>query len=232
MPSTTIKKEKSFTAYIIELVVGLFLIFGFGYVCPSWGGISTAGIQTIGIFFGLIYLISTTDFGLLIPGLLGFIAILMTRQYTPATLMAATFGSTTVVQIIFVYVLCQAIIVTGAAEFLAKWLLIRKSLQGKPYRFGFVFIFTSLMLGAFVGVGGIIFMFSLLDSIVLQLGYDKDGYFNKWMSLGSFLAAIIGMAFIPFKGLPLVIFGAILSAMAENGITLNFITYMFVIILF
>lgn len=52
------------------------------------------------------------------------------------------------------------------------------------------------------------------------------------MSLGSFVSACIGMALIPFQGLPLVIFGAILSAMAQSGIVLNYAVYMLSIIVF
>lgn len=63
MPDTGIKKQ-TYTAYIVKLLVGLFFIFVFGRVCPPWGGITQTGIQAIGIFFGLIFLLSNSEFGL------------------------------------------------------------------------------------------------------------------------------------------------------------------------
>lgn len=231
MPDTGIKKQ-TYTAYIVKLLVGLFFIFVFGWVCPPWGGITQTGIQAIGIFFGLIFLLSNSEFGLILPSLLGFLAVLLTDAYTPSSLMAATFGNSTVVQIIFAYVLCQTIISTGAGEFISKWLLTRKVLRGKPYLFCFVFFFAAWVMGAFAKIGGIVFVLALLDSLIDNLGYEKEGSFNRWMSLGSFVSACIGMALIPFQGLPLVIFGAILSAMAQSGIVLNYAVYMLSIIVF
>lgn len=231
MPDTGIKKQ-TYTAYIVKLLVGLFFIFVFGRVCPPWGGITQTGIQAIGIFFGLIFLLSNSEFGLILPSLLGFLAVLLTDAYTPSSLMAATFGNSTVVQIIFAYVLCQTIISTGAGEFISKWLLTRKVLRGKPYLFCFVFFFAAWVMGAFAKIGGIVFVLALLDSLIDNLGYEKEGSFNRWMSLGSFVSACIGMALIPFQGLPLVIFGAILSAMAQSGIVLNYAVYMLSIIAF
>ncbi|MBC5734594.1 hypothetical protein NE547_00450 [Flavonifractor sp. DFI.6.63] len=231
MPDTGIKKQ-TYTAYIVKLLVGLFFIFVFGRVCPPWGGITQTGIQAIGIFFGLIFLLSNSEFGLILPSLLGFLAVLLTDAYTPSSLMAATFGNSTVVQIIFAYVLCQTIISTGAGEFISKWLLTRKVLRGKPYLFCFVFFFAAWVMGAFAKIGGIVFVLALLDSLIDNLGYEKEGSFNRWMSLGSFVSACIGMALIPFQGLPLVIFGAILSAMAQSGIVLNYAVYMLSIIVF
>lgn len=231
MPDTGIKKQ-TYTAYIVKLLVGLFFIFVFGRVCPPWSGITQTGIQAIGIFFGLIFLLSNSEFGLILPSLLGFLAVLLTDAYTPSSLMAATFGNSTVVQIIFAYVLCQTIISTGAGEFISKWLLTRKVLRGKPYLFCFVFFFAAWVMGAFAKIGGIVFVLALLDSLIDNLGYEKEGSFNRWMSLGSFVSACIGMALIPFQGLPLVIFGAILSAMAQSGIVLNYAVYMLSIIAF
>ena len=222
MPDTGIKKQ-TYTAYIVKLLVGLFFIFVFGRVCPPWGGITQTGIQAIGIFFGLIFLLSNSEFGLILPSLLGFLAVLLTDAYTPSSLMAATFGNSTVV---------QTIISTGAGEFISKWLLTRKVLRGKPYLFCFVFFFAAWVMGAFAKIGGIVFVLALLDSLIDNLGYEKEGSFNRWMSLGSFVSACIGMALIPFQGLPLVIFGAILSAMAQSGIVLNYAVYMLSIIAF
>lgn len=230
--SGTEVKNNYLAKYIVKLAIGLFLIFGFGMVCPSWGGISRTGIQTIGIFFGLIFLLSNSEFGLVLPSLIGFIAVLLTDIYDPTSLMADTFGNSTVVQIIFAYVLCQTIIDTGAGEFISKWLLTRKALNGRPYLFCFVFLCASWIMGAFAKIGGIVFVLALLDSLIDNLKYDKEGQFNRWMSLGSFVAAAVGMALIPFQGLPLVIFGAILSAMEQSGIELNYAVYMFSIIAF
>lgn len=50
--SATAKKKNAL--YWLWLVVGLFFMFAFGHVCPTWGPVTPLGVSMIGIFIGLL----------------------------------------------------------------------------------------------------------------------------------------------------------------------------------
>ena len=41
--------------YYIKCAIGLFLMFGFGRLCPPLFGLPEVGMQVVGIFIGLIW---------------------------------------------------------------------------------------------------------------------------------------------------------------------------------
>lgn len=231
MPAKT-EKRTNYMVYVIKLFISLFLIFVLGRILPTWGPVNRLGVQAICIFVGLIVMLSFNDFGLITPCLLGFIAVITSGAYTPSDLWAASFGNANVVQLIFVYVLCQLLIATGTGEFISRWLLSRKTIKGHPYLFMFIFFCVSALMGAVASIGGVVFVLALMESIIVNLGEEKQGRFSQWLSLGAFVAACSGMALIPYQGLALVIFGNLMTAMAESGVSLSYGKYMVAIALF
>lgn len=113
------KKRESTSVYYLKLIIGLFLMFGFGHICPTWGGITQVGVMALGIFIGVVFLI-VTGYGLVMPSLVGMFALLLTGFYSSNAMIAATTGSATVFQLILVYALCQAVVECGAGEVMAK----------------------------------------------------------------------------------------------------------------
>ena len=218
-------KKTSTTAYVIKLLIGLFLMYGFRFVCPSWGGISSAGIGAIGIFIGILFLI-ISDFGLIMPAILGMFAVVCTGAYTPGSAIAATFGGATIFQLVMAYAVCEGMTATGAGEFMAKWIISRKSIQGKPFAFTVVYFIACALAGAVVSMGGIIFMYNIQDYIGDYLGYDRNSKWTKSMSLGTFVSASMGMALLPFKGMPFIIFAPMIAAMEAYGLSMNYAVYM------
>ena len=54
--TTLAKKQPKDTAYYIKSAIGIFLMFGFGYL-PPIAPLSHLGMQILGIFVGLIFLL-------------------------------------------------------------------------------------------------------------------------------------------------------------------------------
>lgn len=220
------KKQQSIGVYIGKLIVGLFFLFGFGYICPPWGGITQQGISAIGIFIGTVWLI-VMEFNLVPSCILSLIACLLSGFYTSATLFTSTFGSSTIVQLFFCYALCQALIITGAGEFFAKWIISRKAIQGKPFLFSAAFMVAVFCLGAFVGtVGGLLLAYTIQDYIKDTLGYSEDSDWHMMTCMGLQTSAMIGSSLLPFKGIALSIFNSIMEPLAALGFELNFAIYM------
>ena len=67
------KKEKNPVVYWVGVVAGLFLMFVFGRVCPAWGAVTPMGVNMIGIFIGLLLLITVTG-ELIWPALAALVA--------------------------------------------------------------------------------------------------------------------------------------------------------------
>lgn len=226
------KKQQSFISYVWKLVVGIFFLFGFGLICPSWGGITRQGITAIGIFIGTVWMI-VMGFNLIPSCILSMAASLMSGFYTSATLLTSTFGSATIVQLFFCYALCQALIITGAGEFFAKWIISRKKIQGRPFLFSAAFMIAVFCLGAFVGtVGGLILAYTIQDYIKDTIGYEEDSDWHMITCLGLQTSAMIGSSLLPFKGIALSIFNSIMEPLAAMGFELNFAIYMISITVF
>ncbi len=225
MAEQLIRKKSDTGAYIVKLLIGLFLMFGFSYVCPSWGGISQAGIAAIGIFAGVLFWI-LTGFGLIMPAIIGMFAVMCTGVYDAGSMIAATFGGSTIFQLIMVYAVCEGLSATGAGEFMAKWLISRPFVQGKPFLFTVIYLVACALAGAVVGMGGIVFMYNIQDYIRDYLDYPADSQWSKSMSLATFVSAQVGMALLPFKGMPFIIYAPMIAAMAAYGIEMNYAVYM------
>lgn len=211
--------------FVVKLVVGLFCMFGFRYVCPTWAEVTPVGVSAVGIFIGVVLLMSS-GFGMLFPSIIGMFAMQMTGFYDSTTIVTGSFGSGTIYQLIIIYALCEALLSSGAADVIARWFISRKFTQGRPVLFTFVFLLCAVYVGAVLEIGGVVFYYALLESICKQLGYDENGKWYKRMVMGVNTCTCVGFPLIPFKGLPLLIFGTLASVLSTLGYTVNYAVYM------
>lgn len=214
-------KKKNDAAYWIWVVVGLFFMFAFGHICPTWSAVTPMGVTVIGIFIGLLLLITTTG-ELIWPSLAALVAVVVNGYMGGADAIKALLGSTTILQVIVIMVLCAAIRDTGAGQVLAKKLITMKFVQGRPLALTMVllvgFLFADIFLDSF---GGILFGFTVLDSIREMTGYKKNDKYIQAMTVGIYLCGMIGAALIPFTPMTLAITGAFGAAVAEAGIVFS-----------
>lgn len=211
--------------FIVKLVVGLFCMFAFRLVCPTWAEVTPVGVSAVGIFIGVVLLMSS-GFGMLFPSIMGMFAMQMTGFYNSDTIVVGSFGSGTIYQLIIIYALCQALLSSGAADVIARWFISRKFTQGRPVLFTFMFLLCAVYVGAVLEIGGVVFYYALLEAICKQLGYDENGKWYKRMVMGVNTCTCVGFPLIPFKGLPLLIFGTLASVLNTLGYTVNYAVYM------
>lgn len=211
--------------FMTKLVIGLFCMFGFRYVCPTWADVTPVGVAAVGIFIGVVLLMSS-GFGLLFPSIIGMFAMQMTGFYNSDTIVTGSFGSGTIYQLIIIYALCQALLSSGAADVIARWFISRKFTKGRPMLFTFMFLLCAVYVGAVLEIGGVVFYYALLEAICKQLGYDENGKWYKRMVMGVNTCTCVGFPLIPFKGLPLLIFGTLASVLSTLGYTVNYAVYM------
>ena len=227
MPTVTetSASNKTSASYYIKLLICILFMFFFNKIVPSWGGITETGVAAIGIFIGLVLMI-VFDFGLIPATMMAVFAVVMTGFYDGNTVIGMTIGNATVVQLLFIFAVCNSLIQTGAGEFLAKWMLTRKSIQGRPMLFLFVLLFVGWICGPFMGTGGLVLLYTIMDYIIATLGYDPDSDFNMTTRIGLQTSCMLGMAFLPFKGITLAIYASIAGALEAAGIQTNYAYYM------
>lgn len=154
------KKQKR----IINLIIGVLLLFIVGVAVPTWGPVTRLGVQAISIFIGLVYL-AVTGFSFVFAGTIAMFAMQLTGFFTGSSIITQSWGGSTIYQLILVYALCQGLVECGAGDVIARYLISRKWAQGKPLAFTFMLLMASIFAGAFLGLGGIVFYYSILDEI-------------------------------------------------------------------
>ena len=191
---TQTQKEKNIDIkYIVGCIVGLVLMFFFANIVPEWGGITELGVAMIGVFIGLLVLITITG-QLIWPSCAAYIAVIFHGYMTAAAATSSFIGTTVIIQMVAVCVICSAMREAGTGEVIAKKLLTTKAIQVKPVLFSIVFfltfLFADILLNSF---GGIIFSFAVFDSIVDSL----DKVSNKFNSIQIIylVSFIIGIAY-------------------------------------
>lgn len=224
-------RKKFDTGQIIKLFIGVFLMFICGSLIPTWDSVSRLGVQTICIFLAMVFYAST-GVSFIFSSTLALFAIQLTGYLSGAEIIAMTWGGSMIYQLILVYALCQGIVDCGAGDIIARYLITRKWAQGKPMMFTFMLQMASIFAGAFLGLGGIVFYYKILDVIRQELGYAEDSDWMKFNVLGVYISACVGMSVIPYKGIPLIVFGSLNAMIAQFGIQINFILYMISMLVF
>lgn len=213
--------DKTKPIYWVWVAIGLFLMFLFGRVCPTWGGIDPMGVNMIGIFIGLLLLITATG-ELIWPSLTAVIACVVCGYASGADMIARFIGNTTIMQVIAILVICAALRDSGAGAVIAKKVITAKFVQGRPLVFTMffllAFLYADICLDAF---GGILFSFTVFESVRVQLGYEKNDRYVQAMTVGLYLCGMIGSALIPFTPMTLAITGAFNAAIEPSGYAFN-----------
>lgn len=190
-------KEKNGT-YYIHCLVGLMFMFGIGQL-PEIGPITHVGMQVAGIFLGLIYLWSSV--GLFWPSLIGVLALGMSDAMSLSDVIAGGLGNSNVFQMITCMIMVGALTDSGAGEYIARWIITRRALNGRPLLFSMVLLVAFWFPAIAMGSIGIIFLgWAIIEALAGELGYEMDSPYVKMMTVGTFTVAMAGSATLPFRG--------------------------------
>lgn len=211
---------------LIHLSISFFFIFIFGSFCPTWGGITRLGVQAIGIFIGGIWLIAN-QFGMVVPSFITMFAMLLTGFTDGTAIIQSTLGSPTVWQLIIIFVLLFALTESGADSVLARWMISRKVLNGRPILFTCVFMIAVTILGSLASaLGAYLFSAAMVDSIAKSVGYDNQSQWKKAMATGALIASSVGGGILPFKGMAMMIYNLMAPGLLEAGIEIDQVSYL------
>lgn len=192
------EKPRSQRAYYINSVIGLFFMFGFRFL-PPIAPVNEIGMQVAGVFIGLIYMWSTVE--LIWPSIVGIIAFGLTDYITVGEAIQAGLGSEIMWQLVMIMMLAQVMKVSGVGEFIARWLITRKALNGKPLLFTFVLLWGFFIVTPMIDCFATVYLgWTIIYSIADLTGFKRSDKYIIFLLLGTHLAAIMGGGILPFQG--------------------------------
>lgn len=215
-------KTKKVNLYYIHSAITVAIMFGF-QLLPSLEPITPLGMRILGIFLALLYGWTFTD--QVWPSLLGMAALSLTGYTSLKSLMAAGFGSTTVMLMLFMLIIAALVDAAGVSKFIATYFISRKFVLGKPWVFITVFFFTTFMISSLTStVPAIIVCWGILYSICKQLGYKPGDSFTSFMIVGVVYCCLIGLALFLWKTVQMVVLGLFEQTAGYKMDYLNYIS--------
>lgn len=183
------KNNKQLVHYIICAA----LIFGLAYV-PPFGMLTERGMAMLGVFIGAVYGWSTI--GMLYPSMLALVG--MGLELGMTTVLAASFGSPTIMMMIVMLIVMQLLNDTGATEIIASKLITNKLTIGKPWMFMTLFLIAVYVCSLLNPIVALMLFLGFLRQVCNSTGIPLRSPFTAVMAIGMTMAALLGQCTLPF----------------------------------
>jgi len=210
--STNIPEElkKKNMAVWIKVAIMLLLTFGVGFL-PPFGQITPMGMKVLGAFLGTLFGWLTLDF--IVSSFVGLLALGMAGWAGGiAGTMASGFSDSTVVLMVFSFILVAGLNKVDLTGALASWILTRKSIQGKPYLILAVIFIAAYVIGAVNAFASMLLLWSVMYKIADRVGWQKKSNIMAYLLTGIVFFAGNGQYIFPWKG------GSIMFASPMTGL--------------
>lgn len=191
----------------IHYVIGLAIMIGFRFipvgVLPN---VTEVGLQVLGVFLGTIYLWTTID--PIVASLTSICMLSFTDFDTCSNVLATCFGNPTLIQMFFLTIFMGGLTNRKLTIYIARWIMTRKFIEGRPWIFTFVMLFGTYVMSVFIGAFAPIFLFwPVLYGVFDEVGYKKHEAYPKLMIIGIVIAALIGFPVPPYMSNGLALLG-------------------------
>ncbi len=234
-------QEKPNIARRVHTIIGLLIMFS-GYFLPNLTKLVPADDKLLGLGLKAVdgsVLISVTDTGMIIattffgviylwtlvdtvwPGLLGLAAIIASGCQPAPKLLNMFLGNPMVVMIFFLCIFAGAIIYSGLAQWIAKYLMTRKFVNGRPWVFTATLLVTTYCVAFFDQTAACFLMWPVLFSVFEQVGFKKGDKYVSVMVVYICIVALLCFASDPFKGGAFYLLSNLTSLAANNSANLN-----------
>lgn len=197
MGATTIQKKKGYApAKVINMVITLALMFGFGFL-PPIGTVTPIGMKILGVFLGLVYGYSACD--IIWPSLMAILAFGLCGYTTMGAAITSMMGHNVVFQTIVGFISAGALTYYGFGKWFVRKTLSMKIFNGRPmlYVCSFFVIFglSSIVVNQIVLS---IMLYGIWSDIADNCGYEEDSNFVYVGYCGILFATMLGGAMIPY----------------------------------
>lgn len=189
--------SKNSVAQWIHVVIILFFMFGFKYVCPPFSTITEVGVGVLGVFIGLVY--GWTTCGVFWTSILGMIALGFTGFQTVTESLQYGISHNNVLTLLFVFPFMYIIEEAGIVRWISYKLVNLRIGRGRPWVLSFLLVFTAAIISALVNpFVAIFFVWSMFYS-VCDICHLEKGKYTQFMIAGIAFGATIGCQLFIFS---------------------------------
>lgn len=215
------------TKKLLKGAVMLVIMLGVGFI-PAPEPMTQLGMKIFGIFIGMIFGWIFIDIGSV--SIIGIILFILTGCADAATTLAGTFGTQMTMMILAILFLVAYAQDQKLGDFVADWMMHRKSISGKPYLFFFMYL-VACFLVSFVSnaVAAMYIMLSIFQTINEKAGFKKNSKESSLFILGILISTLLAETSIPAKGTAAMYIGFYSSI---TGTTFNGLLYSIALIPF
>lgn len=200
-------KNATMKSYI-HFIIGAVIMFGFRMIPEGvLPNVTPIGLQVMGVFIGTIYLWSTID--PLTSSLFAIVMLAITDFAPAAAVLQTCFGNPTVIQMFFLMIFMAGLTERKLTVYIARWLMTRKLVEGRPWVFTFVMLLGSFLIASFINAFTSIFLFwPVLYGVFEDVGFKKTDRYPKVMLIGIVVASLIGFPVPPYMANGLALLGS------------------------
>lgn len=207
------KKLESPHKKLLAIFIGVAIAVICSFI-PGPGGITRFGMITIVVFLVINFWFTVMD--MVTGALAGVVTFVVLSGGHGAELTYQALNNVVIWQFLMLFPFMYALQSTGAAKIVSDFLLTRKSLYGRPWRF-IILLLMIFSLGGFLKMG-IINLVVIAEAITVAAGYEPRTKEHDLFMVGCFLAASEGMVLLPYTGLSAMMIAAVESA---TGLVIN-----------
>lgn len=190
----------------IIILLSLLLMFGFKYL-PAFNGLSTSGMQVLGIFFAtlLLWLTISIDW----PSLLMIAALSFVPELKINSILASAYGSNTFVFLMYTFILTYSLTKTNYIKRIASFFIKSKFSQKGPWHFICLYFVSILFLGSFISPTVLFFVYlPILEEIYKLLDLKKGDKLAATLMMGTVVMCAISSGMTPIAHVfPLIAMG-------------------------
>lgn len=216
MSTTETRSYKPF----IHVIIMMSLILFFRYI-PPIRAVTPLGMETLGIFAGIIYGWSTL--GMIFPSFIGIIAFGFLEGNTVATSVTSAFGNRITIIILLLFLVSALIEQSGLSDWIARWCVTRKFSAGKPWVIAIMFCIAGSVIAATVNLfASVILMWNVFYSFCEQIGYKKGDLYPSLVLMAILYCCTMAGGLFPFLGLSFLVVGQLQNFL---GLGINFFSF-------
>lgn len=163
---------------------------------PPFPGLNDGGMAVLGLFLGvlILWLFVAIDW----PSLLLIGALMTVPGLTGKAIFSASFGSPTVIFLIFTFVLTDALAKTGILRRIAVSFMTSRLAQRGPWHFVALYFASILFLGSFISPTVLFFLYlPMLEEICSILSLEKGNKNAAMLMMGTVIMTGISSGMTP-----------------------------------
>lgn len=217
---------KSSTKRYSIIIISLLCMFGFRFL-PTPTGLSTSGMQVIGIFVGVLILWLTISIDW--PSILMIGALALVPELKFNTILSGAYGNSTFVFLMYTFVVTYALSKTSFIKRTALAFITSKIANKGPWYFVTLYFASIIFIGCFISPTVLFFVYlPIVEEIYSLLKLEKGTKLASMLMIGTVVMCGISSGMTPIAHVfPLIALGLYQDM---YGVAINYANFMMIAI--